>query len=68
MNRDIVSCSNVTNRDVFIFVRNAPYCGWVFYHTSSCTMLCYRRRYVYEYEAYMTNTLAATYVYEYAAV
>ena len=22
----------------------------VFYHTSGCTMLCYHRRYVYEYE------------------
>ena len=25
MNRDILSCSNVTKRDVFFFVRNGPY-------------------------------------------
>ena len=48
--------------------RDTTYFVVDFYLTSSCTMLCYRRRYVYEYEAYMTNTLAATYVYEYAAV
>ena len=24
MNRDILSCSNVANRDVFFFVRNSP--------------------------------------------
>ena len=25
MNRDILSCLNVVNRDVFFFVRNGPY-------------------------------------------
>ena len=49
-----------------IMYQDTTYCGWFFYHTSSCTMLCYHRRYVYEYEQNKTNTLAATY--EYAAV
>ena len=35
----------------------------VFYHASSCTLLCYHRRYVYKYEyaAVQDNQLAATY-------